>query len=141
MTALSSASWKRLNSAHYRAIRAAFSDHRNRISRKDLDKRSARATPVEWASYITASTVIKLYNKSDTNIATQIRDAAYINDRMPGIAKFIDKSRLKIGKQTLTNRIGPIFSATKFGWISLEDDNKLRRQLKETFFKFSNIHN
>ena len=68
MTALSSASWKILNSAHYRVIRAAFSDHRNRISRKGLGKKSAGATPVEWASYITASTVIKLYNKSDTNI-------------------------------------------------------------------------
>ncbi len=69
----------------------------------------------------------------------QIRDAAYINDRMPGIAKFIDKSRLKIGVQTITNRIGAIFSAKKF--IGMEDDDKLRRQLKETFFKFSNIHN
>ena len=82
-----------------------------------------------------------IFSKSDTNIATQIRDAAYINDRMPGIAKFIDKSRLKVGKQTITNRIGPIFSATKFSWIGMEDEDNLRRKLKVTLFKYSNIHN
>ncbi len=35
-----------------------------------------------YITVIFTFTVIRIYNKSDTNISNQIRDAAYTNDRM-----------------------------------------------------------
>jgi hypothetical protein len=51
-----------------------------------------RATPFKWGNYYIASTVIRLYNTSDTRIADRLRSAAYINDRLPHGARFIDES-------------------------------------------------
>lgn len=130
---LSSLSWKRLNSAHYRALRAALRDFRKKKKRKDLDKISKRATPVQWSRYIVASTVIKLYTSSDTNIAELLRSNAYVNDRMPRKARFSDRSRLKIGRQSLQNRIGPLFSHITFDWIRPLSDDQLRVLLKSEF--------
>jgi hypothetical protein len=134
---LTSTSWRRINSAHYRALRAVFGDFKNQIKRSELDKMSKRATPTEWAQYSIASTVIKLYNTSDTNIGQALRNSVYINDRLPGRGKFIDQSRLRIGKQALPNRIGPTFSRMNFDWVgySLSDDS-LRRKLKKQYFKY-----
>ncbi len=89
----------------------------------------------EWANYSVDSTVIRLYNKSDTRIANELRSAAYVNDRLPFRAKFIDTSRLKIGRQSLKNRIGRIFERISFDWIGLISDDTVRRLLKREFFK------
>ena len=53
------------------------------------------------------------------------------------LKKFIDKSRLKIGRQSLPYRIGPIFAKMSFDWIrtNLSDDT-LRRKLKSEFFRY-----
>ena len=107
------------------------------MSRLELDKQTKRATPTEWAQYSIASSVIKLFNRSDTNIACQLRDSVYINDRMPLKGKFLDKSRLKIGKQALPNRLGPLFANLSFDWINTHlSDDALRKHLKEEFFKY-----
>ena len=84
------------------------------MSRNELDKISKRATPAELAHYSITLAVIQLFNHSDTNIAVQLRESGYINDRMPRKGKFIDKSRLKIGKQALPYRIGPLFTVCLF---------------------------
>jgi hypothetical protein len=134
ITSLSSATWNRINSAHYRALRAAIGDHRKRVKKKrvDLDKECRRASPQEWAKYIIASTVIKLYDRSDTNIANVLRTSAYINDRNPYKAKFIDTSRLQIGRQSLPNRIGAIFSKITFDWVNQQlSDDAIRVRLKK----------
>jgi exonuclease III len=135
---LNSRSWTRLNSSHYRIIRAALRDFKGRRKRTDLDVECRRATPVEWSKYIIASTVIKLYNFSDTNIARALRDAAYVNDRLPFRAKFIDRSRLKVGKQSIQNRVGPLFSKISFDWSNCQSlsDDLLRKLLKLEFFRF-----
>ena len=81
--------------------------------------------------------MIKLFNHSDTNITYQLRDSAYINDSMPRKGKFVDKSRLKIGKQALPYRIGPPFAGLTFDWVGFHlSDDALRKLLKEEFFKY-----
>jgi hypothetical protein len=104
------ASMKRLTSAHYRALRAALRirDIRSK-NRLELDFLSSRATPAQWSNYTLASTIIKLFTVSDTNIAVHLREVAYINDRLPYRARFIDRSRHKIGRQSISNRIGHLF--------------------------------
>ena len=132
---LDSNSWKRLNSAHYRAIRAALHIPTYlKKPRTEIDEISGRATPAQWARYSLASTVITLYTSSDTNIAIHLRQSAYVNDRMPFRAKFIDYSRLKIGRQSLPNRIGPLFSKISFNWMTPMSKDLLRINLKSEFF-------
>jgi hypothetical protein len=134
---LDSKCWRRLNSAHYRVIRAALGIFRSDMSRSELDKLSKRATPLEWSKYSITSTVIKLFNNSDTNIAILLRDSVYVNDRKPKKGKFLDKSRLKVGKQSLPYRIGPIFANLSFDWIDFHlSDDTLRRLLKQEFFTY-----
>ncbi len=130
------ASLKRLNSAHYRAIRAALRirDVRSK-SRKVLDELSSRATPSQWLNYSLASTVIRLYTFSDTNIAATLRDSSYINDRLPLRAKFFDRSKYKIGRQSLQNRIGQLFAKISFDWLNPLSCDALRINLKKEFFK------
>ena len=55
---------------------------------------------------------------------------------MSGNGKFIDKSRLKVGKQSVMNRIGPIFSKLDYDWIGVTSDDAVRINLKKRFFKY-----
>jgi len=132
---LDSKSWKRINSGHYRALRAALRDYKKR-KRRIIDQESKRATPAEWSRYTLASTVIRLFNKSDTNIAITLRQHAYINDRLPMKAKFMDFSRLKIGRQSIYNRIGSIINKISFDWAKDITDDHLRQSLKKEFFEY-----
>jgi hypothetical protein len=66
---IQSTDWEHINIAHYRALRAVFGDHRKKQKRKNLEEKSGRAMPVQWARYFIASTAIKLYNTSDCHVA------------------------------------------------------------------------
>jgi len=126
--------FKRLESQHYRAVRAAVRDFKRSIPRAMLDIISKRAPPRQWSNYTTASTAMWLYNTSDTRLAIDLRASAYVNDRRLAVAKFCDASRGKIGRQALRNRLNHINVIT-FDWIK---DNifkdYLRVNLKKQFF-------
>jgi hypothetical protein len=78
-----------------------------------------------------------MFNSSDTEMGQLLRRSVYINDRNPGKGRFIDKSRLKIGRQSLPHRIGPTFAKMSFDWVGFEgSDDALRRNLKKEFFKY-----
>jgi hypothetical protein len=80
---------------------------------------------------------VELYNRSDTDIADLLRCSSYINDRMPHRAKFTDVSRLKIGRQSLPSRIGPLFAGLKINWVDpMLSDDWLRTELKKEFFRY-----
>ncbi len=87
---LTADSWRCINSAHYRALRAILGDHKSKLKQNELDKMSKRIPPVEWAQYSIASKTIKLFNSSDMDIGRSLRNTVYVNDRMPGRGKFID---------------------------------------------------
>jgi hypothetical protein len=92
---------------------------------------------LKWAQYSIASTAIKLFNASDTDIRHDLVDVVYNNDRLPGRGKFIDKSPLKIGCQSLPYRIGPTFATIAFDWVGCNlSDDALRREPKKQFFKY-----
>jgi len=127
-----------LNRQHYRALRAAFKDRKCKMSKDELNVLSGRATPEEWSKYTVASTVIKMMAISITPMAEKLRKRAYINDRCPGRATFIDRSKNKIGKQSLPNRLS-FFKDIKFNWCNSNiSEDKLRQELKKAFFKCNN---
>jgi len=99
--ALSAGNWNRLRSQHYRALRAAIGDFRNKTPKSELDTICERASPRQWSYFFSAKTAIYLYMKSNTRIAKDLRKGAYINDIMPRRAVFKDTSRLKCGRLNL----------------------------------------
>jgi hypothetical protein len=103
-------------------------------TRKELDELSSIATSAQWQNYLLALTVIRLYTLSDTNIAEKLRESAYINDRVPLKARFFDRSKFKIGCQSLQNCIGHLFSKISFDWITLLSNDVLRVKLKKEIF-------
>jgi len=128
-------SWKKLSSQHYRAIRAAVKDHKRRLPKALLDVISKRAPPKQWSKYINSSTAIKLINNSNTRIADDLRSKLYINDRKPKKGTFTNRSRLKIGRHSLSNRLSFI-KDLQFDWIGDFSDDYIRANLKRTFFTY-----
>ncbi len=118
-------------------MRAEYGDYKTKMKRSELSKISKCATPTEWAQYSIAATVIKPFNSSYTDIRQYLKTSVYINDRLPQRGKFIDKSRLKIGRQSLPYRIGPTFAKLEFDWVGSDNSNgSLRKKLKKQFFKY-----
>ena len=133
MTMLSFKSWKKLESLHYRALRAVYRDHKCTISRQALDHTSSRANPRQWSNYATTSTATKLVNNSDTRIANHLRENIYINDRRPRKGTFTGAPKYVIGKQSLRFRIQEQFNKLDFDWIGMDNYDQLRKNLKRIF--------
>jgi len=126
--------WKSLNSLHYKALRSSVGDFRNKIARATLNQMFKRATPVQWMCYSNAKLAITLYNtQNGPEMSAKLRNASYINDRTSGRAIFMDSSRLRIGKNSLCNRLNCMRSI-KFDWTNGITDHALRTNLKKTFY-------
>jgi len=135
LTEISSAQhWKILNSLHYRALRSAARDFTFRWSKDDLNTYFKRATPLKWMRYSCCKMAISLYNLGVDGppLTSKMRAAAYINDRQPLRAYFMDTSRLRIGKHSLPNRVNSMRTIA-FDWVGGIDKHKLRIELKKTF--------
>jgi len=129
---LDSTSWKKLYSAHYRALRAAVGDYKRKIPKAVLDIITKCATPKQWANYTTAKMAIKLYNGTETRLGDTLRSRCYINDRHPMKGIFFDRSKYKIGKQSFVNRLH-LFSDVNFEWIGPFSEDYIRQNLKKHF--------
>jgi len=65
-------------------------------------------------------------------MSLQLQKAAYINNRKPGVASFMDGSKLQIGKNYLYNRLNSVNNIA-FQWTNGVNLEKLRIELKKTF--------
>jgi len=111
--------WKRLESHHYRVICAAVRDFKRKIPKVMLEVISKRAPPRMWSNYVTAPTVMSLYNNSDTRLSEYLRESSYIYERRPKKAKLRDAAKRKIGRQALKNRLLHL-NNINFDWIGPE---------------------
>jgi len=126
---------KQLNRQHYRVLRAAFKDRKCEMSKETLNRLAGRATPRQWAKYIVSSTTIKMMHKGTTPMSEKLRNRAYVNDRFPGKAMFANRSKTKIGRQSLPNRLD-FLREIKLDWNNAEEPiskDKLRVALKIFF--------
>jgi len=103
-------------------------------SKDDLNNYFKRATPLKWMKYTCGKMAINLYllNQAGPPMSTKLHEPAYINDRQPHKVHFMGTSRLKIGKQSLTNRLSSM-RKINFDWANGIDKHKLRIELKKTF--------
>ena len=135
---LTSNEWRLLNTSHYKALRIAVGDHQRKWSREKLNETCQRATPKEWAHYTVASMVATVILTEEPKVLHDaIQQQMTVNDRKPGRPKFYDSSRLKVGRQSLQNRIGETATLISEVWISREiSRDKLRIILKTAFFSY-----
>jgi hypothetical protein len=129
--------WSLINSVHYRALRVAMREFRPKTNREKIDVICQRASPKQWSKYAIASSVIKCISNGQPVLLVEfIKETLYIERRSPGIGKFYDNSKGKIGKQKLGNNLS-FMNAIKDDWLGLELDNdRLRRILKKTYFSY-----
>jgi len=134
---LGNRNWNKLGWQHYKAFQSAYKDRSFKYSRLKLDSMSSRLTPKQRGQYSTAKCAVGLVKKNNTEIGKFIRDNIYVNDRLPGKAKFTDRSKLKVGKQSIVNRL-TFMNSIDFPWydISISDD-LLRRNLNCTNTKLN----
>jgi hypothetical protein len=131
--------WNSINSIHYRAVRVAVHDHKQRINREKLDLKCSRASPKQWSKYAIANTVIKVIrDRLPCELFATLHETLYEERRKPGFGHFYDNSKGKIGKQKFGNNI-QFMKAIKEPWLGTElKDPSIRRILKSTFFPYFN---
>jgi len=60
-----------------------------------------------------------------------------LETRKPNNPSFLDMSRTRVGRQSLSNRIGSISKRLKFEWLSTPfTPSTLRTKLKSTFYSY-----
>jgi len=130
-----SKTWRTLNVLHYKALRTVCADFRKEKSRSELDSTVKRARPHEWMKFINLKTAIQLVllKEKGPPITEKLTSSIYRNDRS-GMITFMDSSRLKIGKNSIQNRLK---SACEFreDWLKGISKDALRIALKKHFIK------
>ncbi len=131
--------WTRVNSLHYRALRIAICDFKGRINREKIDVLSSRASPKQWSKYAMAAIVIKtIRDKQPTTLHELIMETMFEERRKPGLAKFYNNSKGKVGRQKIGNNLD-FMMAIKQPWTQANLNNdKIRMLLKETYFTYLN---
>jgi len=74
-------------------------------------------------------------------MSKQLQKAPYLHDHKPGIASFVDSSKLRIGRNCLYNRLNCVKNIA-FQWTNRIDQDKLRVELKKTFIglDYNSVH-
>ncbi len=131
--------WKLVDSCHYRGLRSAVYDFKNRINREKLEVLCRRASPKQWAKYAMATVVIKCLKTGEPSMLRFfITETLYTERRHPHIGKFYNNAKGKIGRQKLGNGLD-FFNAIKDNWLGMDLSNDaIRRLLKRTFFGYLN---
>jgi len=127
----------KLNSLHYRLLRTAMRDFRMRLSKEELTTACKKATPMQWARYITGSRVVKIIrDKAPKNLYEILMKNYFEESRKPGLGMFFDTSKKLIGKQSLENRL--FFMRTiNEPWNEISpklNDDQIRILMKKSFF-------
>ena len=125
---------RKLNGLHYKLLRIATKDWKNRTPRSVLDE-VGRARPTTWSKYSTASTAIKiLRDKVPVRLHRHLKDTLYYERRASNVIKFFDKSSKRVGRQAFGNRLKTVFEEIKKPISLNESKNTIRLLLKKSFF-------
>jgi hypothetical protein len=136
---LSLANKNRLSPVHYYPLRLATNCFdRKSFSRKFLDKLTQRAPPKELNEYKIGRLLYSItINMSPYALFQEVLSHAVIEPRKPENPKFLDMSRLKIGRQSFANRLNFIALKMSFNWLQVPMSPEiLRKNLKSSFFSY-----
>ncbi len=118
---------------HYKLLRISINDWKNQTSRSILDG-LGRAKPILWSKYSTCGLTIKILRDGVPKRINDHLQRTLFKERRSQQVKFYDRSRIKIGKQSLGNRITDLFNEVSTPITFTETDHMIRTLLKKTFF-------
>jgi len=125
--------WTKLRSLHYRILRGAVKDFKQKRSKLSLDSQCKRATPKMWSDYSTSTMVMKLIRDgSPTYLSNVVKSTMYITRRKPTTPRFFDNSKGKIGLHRLSNQLNCMNGIEDWLGLNLGDDT-IRIKLKKYF--------
>jgi len=129
----------KISAVHHFPLRLALNDFRRSLSRKQLSLKCNRAPPQELVDFRIAKTVINVCVNADPFVLFQdLLANAHYSNRQPLRPLFFDNSRLRIGRQSLNNRVSDIISRLNFNWLDPIPPESLRNKLKHCFFSYLN---
>jgi hypothetical protein len=118
---------KKLEGMHYKLLRVAVRDWKNKVSKTRLDE-IGRARPSIWGNYATASITIKaLRDKVPSRLYGHITKTMYTTRRSNDILHFYDDSKRKVGRQAIGNRLKDIFDQLNAPLTLHESNGSIRR--------------
>jgi len=127
---------KVLDSFYYKICRTIINDHFGVISRQIIDQKIKRATPREFSDYCIARTIILNFNCNNSPVKHICLNNSYSITRKNGQLFFFDSSRLRIEKNSISNRADLIFKKLNFPWLNITPET-LRPKLKRALFKYA----
>jgi len=128
---------RQLDSFYFKCCRVILGDWMQSLSRDVIYESLKRATPQEYSNYATARIVIKAFLNNIDNIKDICEISSYTKQRKIDQLFFYDNSKIRVGKNSINNRIGIVFNKINFGWLN-KDFNQIRPLLKKTFFAYFN---
>jgi len=128
----------KLNSFHFRMLRTAKLDFRMKLKRNELTELCKRATPEQWAKFVTSSRVIKIMrDKQPTELNQRLKDVYFEQKRQPGCGRFFDSARIKKGQQSIQNRL-LFMRSIDYPWnLKPMSDDLIRIEMKRAYFSFT----
>jgi len=130
---------KKLTAVHFRMLRTAKKDFKMALSRSKSTQLCERATPEQWAKFVTASRVIKtIRDQQPAYIFEKLTMNYFEEPRYPGNGCFFDFSRTRKGFQSIQNRL-LFMRAIDLDWnneSSVISNDRIRIEMKKTFFPY-----
>jgi len=132
---LNKSTQRKFNTLHHRMLRIATYYCYGALSNKELISRCKRVSPKEWIKYSSCSKVVKIIRENAPMcLVKRLNKNCYIESRRSGRNLFFDRSKIKIGKQSLENCL-QFFNNIDDNWTNptLSND-QIRILMKKTFF-------
>jgi len=130
-----------LKKIHFKALRVALCDYRQRLSRNTISVRTNRLPPRLWGQFAAATVLMKMWQQNQpTELKQSIFSNTYTKTRYQGLLFGFDGSKFKIGKQTTKNWSGSVLSQIKVPWTNVQmNKDRIRTILKSTFYPYDFI--
>jgi hypothetical protein len=135
---LSSSNKSRLSAIHHYPLRLVTDSlcYKKRVSNKKLAMLTLRASPIDLNNYKIAKLLISVINNVEPFVLfNEFLSHSVLERRKPNNPSFLDTSRLRIGRQSIANRVNSVAQQIKFPWLEVPlSVDTLRRKLKMSFF-------
>jgi len=126
----------KLCSLHYRLLRIACQDYYFEYPRDYLAKHCQRANPDKWSFFCSANVLLKTFRDKHPCRLRSLLRSSYFESRKGGHGKFFDKSKTRVGKQSIQNSLDH-FRLINRPWNGANlSNNSIRILLKDTFFNY-----
>jgi len=126
---------KKIESCHFRTLRIALRDYKQKISRDIVSRMTERLPPNSWSKLALCSRIMKIwYTNTPAPLYESIFKNSFTETRKQGRLFSYDSSKTRIGKNLTRNIIGPIMAEIQVPWTNADlNRDQIRILLKKAF--------